>query len=173
MKRTCILLLALMPLAVMAQDYKYIDIDRSDAEGRQVMTEMIPAICDSKVYGFGMGYTSNSNDHLYHITLVAINDRKAEILQGDKITFKMADDSSVTLSSLYDSSCEYHSSRYSITTSFLIPETHIYDMLNAVISISFDFRENGKIKHRTLHLSHDTASEMMMAYLELLAATGK
>lgn len=173
MKRICILLLALIPVFAIAQDYKYIDIDRSDAEGRQVVTEMIPAICDGKVYGFGMGYTSNSNDHLYHITLVAINDRKAEILQGDKITFKMVDGSSVTLSSLYDSSCEYLSPRYSITTSYLIPEIKVYDMLDAVISISFDFRENGKLQHRTLHLSHDTASDMMMAYLELLAATGK
>ena len=157
----------------MAQDYKYIDIDRNNAEGRQVITEMIPVICDSKVYGFGMGYASNSNDHLYHITLVVINDRKAEILQRDKITFEMADGSSVTLSSLYDSSCEYLSPRYSITTSYLIPEIKVYDMLKAVISISFDFRENGEIQHRTLHLSHDIASEMMMAYLELLAATGK
>lgn len=173
MKRLITLFLILMPIISWAQSYEYINIDRNDDDGRQVITEMIPIICDGKVYGLRFGYASNNDAHLYHITLVAVNDHKAEILEDDKITFSMVDDTNVTLSSLYDSSCKYNSPRYTITTSYTIPETQIYDMLNAVLSISFDFRENGQKGHRTLRLSHETASELMMAYLELLSATGK
>lgn len=169
MKRILILLLALMPIMVNAQEY--IDMDQSTATGRTVVTKPATIISGDDAYLMRFVYSKLGDNEMYYTTLIFSNQESAWIIAPNSIgTFHMASGKDIKLKTLIDSESQRQSNgKYMITSSYIIPTNNAQDMLDALLRISVK-TSSGDI---TIPIDFDTASFLMMSYLELLSKTGR
>lgn len=169
MKRIIILLLALLPFVAKAQSY--IDMDQATENARTVVTKPATIISGDDVYLMRFVYSKLGTSEMYYTTLVFVEQDKAWVIAPKSIgTFHMASGKKVELRTLIDSESQRQSNgKYTITSSYIIPNADVNEMLDALSHISVR-TSAGSI---TIPIDFDTASFLMMLYLELLSKTGR
>jgi hypothetical protein len=173
MKRILILLLVLMPLAIHAQDYKYIDFSQTSEDFTRVVTKEQTITNNGFDYELRFCYSKFEYSEMYYVVLICTAPYQWEIHTGDKATFTMADGSQVILNAYMDSTCQKPEDEYIIAAAYKIPTLQVTNMLNAILSLTLERHMNGKAQQLTIPVNHDMASHLMLAYLELLTITGK
>ena len=173
MKRILILLLALMPFAVNAQEY--IQSDTQTANGRTIQMKPIPFFSRGKLYVAGHNYMKSNGTELYYTTIVCTEETsKWNVGIGDTATFHMLQGKDIQCKTIIESSCEQNKdSTYMITVVYITPMDQVHDMLDVIQSISINKTENGEKVTTSISVDFDTASALMMSYLELLSKTGR
>lgn len=169
MKRILILLLALMPFMASAQEY--IDLDESTSVGRTVVTKSATIVSGDSIYFMRFVYSELGGNEMYYTTLIFPDQKSLWTIPPKSVgTFHMASGESISLKTLIDSEAQRQSNgEYMISTSYIIPISNVHDMLDALLRISIKTNA-GNI---TIPIDHDTASFLMMSYLELLTETGR
>lgn len=169
MKRILILLLALIPFVAKAQEY--IEMDTYDENGRTVVTKMTPILVNGKVYAMRFVYSKMSASEIYYTSIACCSESSLWEIQPQTIgRFEMATGKTVELKTLIESNPQKLSDgQYMITMSYIIPENKIHDMLDALLNIHIKTDTGGF----TIPIDFETASSLMMSYLELLSETGR
>lgn len=171
MKRIIILLLALMPIVASAQEY--IDLDKTDENGRLVVTNTAPIFSDGKMYAMRFAYSLLAENEMYYTTIVCCDEEKEWLVEPNSIgMFEMVrNEKDVYLHTLINSeSSKMENGKYMITTSYIIPINKVYEMLDALKCITIKTSTN---QYHMINIDFDTASYLMQSYLELLVMTGR
>lgn len=149
----------------------YLDMDTTDENGRTVVTKMAPIIVNGKVYAMRFVYSKMSKSEIYYTSIACCSESSLWTIQPNTIgKFNMASGKTVALKTLIESNAQKQDDgQYMITMSYLIPLNKVHDMLDALLTISID-TDSGNF---TIPIDYDTASFLMMSYLELLSKTGR
>lgn len=169
MKRIIILLLALMPIVASAQEY--IDKDESNENGRLVVTKSTPIISDGKMYFMRFVYSLFEENEIYYTTIVCCDEEyRWNVSPHTTGVFRMATGKNIYLKTLIDSESKLlPDGEYMIFTSYIIPTEKVYDMLDALKTISIKTSSH----FFDIKIDFESASTLMKSYLDLLVTTGR
>lgn len=170
MKKILIILLALMPVMAQAQQQSYIDLDDTNIAGRIISTKPAMILSGYDPYLLRFLYNKSGNNEVYAVDFTFCGVDNLWTVEPNTIgVFSMASGEKVTLQTYTPSTHKRGTTGYHISTLFLIPDDKLLEMLDALIKITI-ITDN---KTYDVSVDYDTASVIMLSYLELLSKTGK
>lgn len=176
MKRILILLLALMPVIVSAQDVNRIISDTSEEGVRSVIADSYATITDDMFIHSRYAYMKNSEAESYYITMICQYDSNPWYVKaGSAMKFEMMDDTAVYIKAALDGTPTRTGSGYQTSVSCFIPMDKYAEFLKGVKRVTFAtnmLRDDSPSRVQFMY-SFNTMSNMMDAYLQLLMKTGR